>query len=159
MGAFKTVAALIFCSLVAGGAGGAAGATMLTIWPTVMAIGTDGVPLTNQLIAVLGAMGAGLVLGLLGGVVVGAIIGFIPSFIVGLALTALSRWRPFQSLALWALTGALAGFVMSSLFNWDPLFNSTPSWVFGGAAAMMAYWALGVRLFRLTLLPASATQA
>jgi hypothetical protein len=150
---------MIFCSLVAGGAGGAAGAAMLSIWPALLKMSSGGMPPSNDLLALPAAIAAGLFLALFGGVAVGAIIGFVPSFLVGLAMTALSRWRPFQSLALWALAGGAAGFVVANLIDWKLPTDSRPVWVIGGAAAMMTYWGLGLRTFKLKLVPASSTQA
>jgi hypothetical protein len=143
---------MIFCSLVAAGAGGAAGGAMLILWPAFVDLFTQNAPLANLAgalaISVLGASFFALY-----GIAVGAIIGVIPSFLTGFALTLLSRWPPFRSLPLWTVSGAIVGLLVISSTDWREPMDSVPAWVAGGAAAMMAYWGVGLRVFKLKLLP------
>jgi len=148
---------MIFCSLVAGGAGGMAGGGMLAMWSAMAPLVEKGIDFDAFFVMLPLAVGAAVIFAMFG-IAFGAIFGFVPAFVVGLALTALARWRPFQSAILWALAGAGSGFAVVSLFAWHRPLDSMPAWVFGGAVAMVAYWGLGLRVFKLRLMPASSTQ-
>jgi hypothetical protein len=149
---------MIFCSLVAGGAGGMAGGAMMALWPIYAPWIAKGVTLKAFFGFLPIALSAAFFFAIFGAAF-GVIFGFLPAFAAGTALTAMSRWRPFQLLIVWMLAGAGTGFAVVSLFSWRQPLDSTPAWVFGGTAAMMTYWGLGLRVFKLGLKPASSTQA
>jgi len=148
MQSIRTIGQMMVCALVAGGAGGLGGSVAHSFWSWSVIVARDGATLYGMLLSLFIALSAGFFLGMFGAAF-GLVVGFAPSLITGFILIQFARWRLFQSGIVWALVGALAGLAAGIAFPWEGAFSSRAAWVGGGASAMITFWALGHRAFRL----------